>query len=111
MTSEHSPSSNPEQGSDDFHRALGDYLARIERDGTVALDEFQRQHPEFADRLGRQLDWLNAHLGRSKEGVPEHVGPYRVIHPESGGSVEADAEARPGGQEGRVGGSPEPRSP
>ena len=79
MTSEYSPSPKPDPGSDEFQRALGDYLTRIERDGTVALDEFQRHHPEFADRLGKQLDWLNAHLGRGKEGLPEHIGPYRVI--------------------------------
>ncbi|HZN40526.1 MAG TPA: serine/threonine-protein kinase [Planctomycetota bacterium] len=79
MTSEYSPSPNPDSLSDAFQKALGDYLTRIERDGSVALDEFQRHHPEFADRLGRQLDWLTAHLGRGKEGLPEHIGPYRVV--------------------------------
>lgn len=79
MSTERAPDPQRSPSSDEFHRALGDYLARIERDGTRALDEFQQKHPQFADRLGRQLHWLVAHLGRGKGGMPERIGPYRVM--------------------------------
>jgi len=79
MSTEPTAAHERSPSSDEFHRALGEYLARIERDGTRALDEFQQKHPQFADRLGRQLHWLVTHLGRGKDGVPERIGPYRVL--------------------------------
>ncbi|MFY9341722.1 MAG: bifunctional serine/threonine-protein kinase/formylglycine-generating enzyme family protein [Planctomycetota bacterium] len=64
--------------SDEFHAALAEYLARIERDGSVALEEFKAKHPGFASRLGRQLGWLAEHMARRRDGLPERIGPYRV---------------------------------
>src|SRR5262245_34564791 len=75
-----SPTSSAEHSasSDEFHATLAEYLARIERDGTVALEEFRQKHPGFASRLGRELEWLADSLARRKEGLPEYIGPYRV---------------------------------
>ncbi|MBL9077232.1 MAG: protein kinase [Planctomycetes bacterium] len=65
--------------SDAFHEALGDYLTRLERDGSGALEQFRQRHPEFAERLGRQLDWLAQHLADRRDDLPERIGPYRVL--------------------------------
>lgn len=75
------PEPRPPQSSSDsaFHEALAEYLERVERDGSVALEQFRSRHPQFASRLGRQLEWLADHLARRREGVPEQIGPYRVL--------------------------------
>ncbi|HEX5053497.1 MAG TPA: bifunctional serine/threonine-protein kinase/formylglycine-generating enzyme family protein [Planctomycetota bacterium] len=77
-TTERLSGSEPGSPSDEFQALLAECLARIERDGTGALDAFREQHPGFASRLGRQLDWLVTHLGRCRQGLPETIGPYRV---------------------------------
>ncbi len=65
--------------SDEFQALLAQYLQRAERDGTVALEDFQRKHPKFAHKLGKQLAWLADHLARHHADLPERVGPYRVL--------------------------------
>ena len=65
--------------SEAFHRVLGEYLGRFERDGSAAFEDFRATHPQFASRLGRQLEWLAEHLARGRAGLPERIGPHRVI--------------------------------
>ncbi|MBX3461986.1 MAG: protein kinase [Planctomycetes bacterium] len=75
-----SPTTDPDDSaSAAFHAALGDYLERVERDGSRALDQFRERHPEFAERLGRQLDWLAQHLASRGDDLPRRIGPYRVL--------------------------------
>jgi serine/threonine protein kinase/formylglycine-generating enzyme required for sulfatase activity len=92
MPTDPSPTDRRERSpsSDEFHRALGEHLARIERDGTRALDEFQQKHPQHAARLGKQIDWLMQHLGkRGEAGVPKQIGPFRVLQKLGAGGMGA----------------------
>ncbi len=73
-------SSRGSPSGDDFQDLLAECLARIEREGSEGLEAFRAEHPEFASRLGKQLDWLVDHLASRREGAPETIGPYRVLH-------------------------------
>src|SRR5688572_23781956 len=61
-----------------FQRALAEYLTLIERGDSAAVDAFRDQHPQFASRLGRQMEWLVEHLARQRNELPATIGPYRV---------------------------------
>ncbi|MEO6597624.1 MAG: bifunctional serine/threonine-protein kinase/formylglycine-generating enzyme family protein [Planctomycetota bacterium] len=76
-----------EPPDDGFQAFLADYLSRIEREGSAAIDALRQRHPEFAQRLGQQLEALVEHVGHRKEGLPARIGPNRIIRAFEGGGM------------------------
>ncbi len=77
-SSDPSPTAPGDATSEEFRKKLAEYLKLIEREDSAGIDAFREQHPQFASRLGRQVNWLVEHLAHKKDELPTTIGPYRV---------------------------------
>jgi len=112
MPDAHAPPPDPQPAADPRMRStatLFDLVAtaldRMERDGTAALEELCREHPQHAERLRTRIAQLGA-FGLAgdapSDGVPERLGQFRLLARLGGGGMGVVYEAEQDGLQRRV---------